>query len=150
MIAPGLSGLDPLVTGLDAEVVVILTGKTALAISAFHSHLCKRHTGRDAVAFLLFNSCSSIFLEKLSLIIAHFLSFLSLLIPSLNLGAMYLSPLGLSLDVKPSRLPDLRLGFLLLCLMQYVIVNPCGKLGLEQILVFHQPEAVPVCLGYFP
>ena len=88
MIAPGLSGLDPLVTGFDAEIVIILTGKTALAISAFHSHLCKRHAGRDAIAFLLFNSCSSIFLEKLSLIIAHILSFLSLLILSSNLGSM--------------------------------------------------------------
>ena len=32
------------------------------------------------------------------------------------------------------------------CLMQDIIVDFCGKLCLELILVFHKPETVPVCL----
>ena len=74
VITPRLSCLDPLVTGLDAEVVVVLSGKITLAVTALHGHLRQRDTGWYAVALLLFNGCRSIFLEKLSLIFAHLMS----------------------------------------------------------------------------
>ena len=71
VITPRLSRILPRLAGLDAEEVVVLLCKTALAIAALHRHLCQRDACRDAIASLLLHGSRCILLKKGCLIIAH-------------------------------------------------------------------------------